>query len=427
MRLLQLATGPGELIDLHPHVTVVTGLDPAGRQLLADAVMGLAAGRAVRAAGLLEAHGVLFDLGPTVLALLDIDAGDVQPVVTAADLPALHHTPPTAERTAAEAALAEIEERWDAAGERDAVAQSAVVAATAAVERARLAAERVDEPAAAGPSREELTVQHAEASDQVRRLSEELAGIDAGARGGDGGADRGRGRHRRGAGGPPGGGRATAPMSPLASTRRGSACDPDAGAAAAGRRRLSWTATEAAVEAEREAEERAAGSPSWRAAGRSPRSGSKPRSRRWSGSSPSSDPRTSTRVADELEPVRALDDVAPLPEALDLADELAVLEDDLRTRRGAGCRTDGRPCGGAGAPRRRPRGAGRSRAGRAQPGARPRPRGSARGRARRSARRHGEGGRPVRGRPRPTPGRRRAARRRTPSSTSSGCPRTRST
>ena len=27
MRLLQLVTGLGELVDLHPHVTVVSGLD----------------------------------------------------------------------------------------------------------------------------------------------------------------------------------------------------------------------------------------------------------------------------------------------------------------------------------------------------------------------------------------------------------------
>ena len=177
MRLLQLATGPGEMIDLHPHVTVVAGLDAAGRQLLADAVTGLASGRAVRAEGLLEAHGVLFDLGPAELAMLDIDAADVAPVVTADDLPTLHHAPPTPERTAAEQALADLEARWDAASERDAIAQSALVAATTAVERAREAAERAEEPEVIGPSREELAVQHADASAQVRRLSEELAGI----------------------------------------------------------------------------------------------------------------------------------------------------------------------------------------------------------------------------------------------------------
>ncbi len=38
------------------------------------------------------------------------------------------------------------------------------------------------------------------------------------------------------------------------------------------------------------------------------------------------------RVADELEPIRALDDVAPVPDALDLAAELAELEDDLRAQ-----------------------------------------------------------------------------------------------
>src|SRR5918994_7287499 len=115
MRLLQLVTGPGELVDLHPHVTVVAGLDPAGRALLADAVTGLAAGRASAQRGLLEAHGVLFDLAPEALALLDIASDGVHPVVTADDLPSLRPAPPVVEPAPDDPARAELDARWAAA------------------------------------------------------------------------------------------------------------------------------------------------------------------------------------------------------------------------------------------------------------------------------------------------------------------------
>jgi hypothetical protein len=85
LRLLQLATGPHELIDLHPNVSVVSGLDDEGRRRLIDTIVGLSRGRVTGPPGLLEAHGVLFDLTPEMLAILDIDAEDSWPVVTVSD------------------------------------------------------------------------------------------------------------------------------------------------------------------------------------------------------------------------------------------------------------------------------------------------------------------------------------------------------
>ena len=75
MRLLQLATGPKDLIDLHPHVTVLTGLSDEQRTALATTIAGLATGHLTAATGLVEAHGVLFDLTPALLAA--IEAADV--------------------------------------------------------------------------------------------------------------------------------------------------------------------------------------------------------------------------------------------------------------------------------------------------------------------------------------------------------------
>ena len=284
--------------------------------------------------------------------MLDIDAADVAPVVTADDLPTLHHAPPTPERTAAEQALADLEARWDAASERDAIAQSALVAATTAVERARQAAERAAEPEVIGPSREELAVQHA---------GRERAGPSP-----VGGA----GRHRPGRGG---GSAArveveTATAAALAARQAAavhcsevaarldaarSASDPDAGPAVrAAAEELD--ATQAAVAAEREAEELAGQTPD----------GEPPADRlaRVEAEIEAVErklavfgPADVDRVADELEPIRALDDVAPVPDALDLAAELAELEDDLRAQEPSGSRTPQRRSrGGPGPPRRGP-------------------------------------------------------------------------
>ncbi|MFP5254300.1 MAG: hypothetical protein ACLGI8_00435 [Acidimicrobiia bacterium] len=85
MRLLQLATGRDHLLDLHPQMSVIRSLDPEARGQLVAAVVGLARHECI-GTGLLEAHGVLFDLDPALLRLLDGPA-EVDPVVRPIDLP----------------------------------------------------------------------------------------------------------------------------------------------------------------------------------------------------------------------------------------------------------------------------------------------------------------------------------------------------
>src|SRR5688500_1637346 len=105
MRLLQLATGPDQHIDLHPNVTVVAGLDPGARGRLVDAVKGLARGSAPQTSGLLEAHGVLFDLSDDMLALLDVVGDDLRPVVVASELPTVRPDARVRDRLVAERTL----------------------------------------------------------------------------------------------------------------------------------------------------------------------------------------------------------------------------------------------------------------------------------------------------------------------------------
>jgi hypothetical protein len=330
MRLLQLVTGLGELVDLHPHVTVVSGLDAYGRRRLVDAVIGLAAGRADDQRGLLEAHGVLFDLAPGELDLLDIEADDVQPVVTANDLPALRHAAPTAERASAEHALAVIEARWEAARERDAIAQAAVVAAAEAVDRARAATEGLDARPASLPTHEELAAHLQELGTRHRQLADDLAGRiaeleEAAAVRADVESSTAEVRDRR----QDAAMRCSAVAARLEAARM--ATDPEAGAAAAAAA-ASLAQVEAEAEAEREterlAEQRDADEPP---AVRLARIGSEidALEKRLAANGPAD----IDRVADQLAPLRRLDAgvLAPMPEAIALADELAVLEVELRS------------------------------------------------------------------------------------------------
>ena len=114
MRLLQLATGDGRAHrpppERHGRRGARRGGPPAPRPKPSSAWL---AGAATGPQGLLEAHGVLFDLAPEMLELLDIAPGDLRPVVTAADLPIARVDPRARERTAAERdARRSVEERW---------------------------------------------------------------------------------------------------------------------------------------------------------------------------------------------------------------------------------------------------------------------------------------------------------------------------
>ena len=87
MRLLQLnPTGnEDEALDLHPMLSVVTGLSPAGRDMVRRAVTALPGGGDPGTPGLLESHGIFLDLAPETLAMLDMGA-EVDVVVGQVDV-----------------------------------------------------------------------------------------------------------------------------------------------------------------------------------------------------------------------------------------------------------------------------------------------------------------------------------------------------
>lgn len=179
---LDLAGGP---VEFHPFVTVVRGLAPTRREELLRVLSELPSGRP-RVPGLVEAHGVLLDLLPETLDLLDV-RGNHDIVVRAADLPGTvdgERKVATARRelAEAEAALAAA----DAAVER---AEHAVEGAREALVAARSGGEGVEEGEGLGTSRHELERQrlslavaqraHAEAAEAERRAAEAVLEAEA--------------------------------------------------------------------------------------------------------------------------------------------------------------------------------------------------------------------------------------------------------
>lgn len=96
MRLLQLNPNGSEdhVLDLHPMTTVVTGVSAAGRDLLLRVIRSLPAGSDPACAGLVESHGIFFDLGADVLDLLEMRS-DVDVVVGSGDVDAVVETGPS--------------------------------------------------------------------------------------------------------------------------------------------------------------------------------------------------------------------------------------------------------------------------------------------------------------------------------------------
>ncbi len=88
MRLLQLNPNGNEAsaLDFHPMVTVVTSLSAAGRDRVINAITSLPRGSDPGCHGLLEAHGVLLDLTPQTLRMLDLSL-DLDVLIQARDLP----------------------------------------------------------------------------------------------------------------------------------------------------------------------------------------------------------------------------------------------------------------------------------------------------------------------------------------------------
>ncbi len=85
MRVLRIE-GDGLVLDLHPQVSVVHGLDAASRARLVAALAALAAGRGDGLTGLIEVDGERMPLEPGVLAGLHLRP-DLDPVVRPGQLP----------------------------------------------------------------------------------------------------------------------------------------------------------------------------------------------------------------------------------------------------------------------------------------------------------------------------------------------------
>jgi hypothetical protein len=84
---LELHIGPGgSILEFHPNVTVVNGLSPAARDEVIRAVTALPAGGDPGLTGLVEAHGVLFDLTRETLELFGLGS-TIDVLVRSEDLP----------------------------------------------------------------------------------------------------------------------------------------------------------------------------------------------------------------------------------------------------------------------------------------------------------------------------------------------------
>lgn len=216
MRLLQLNPNGSEesALDFHPMVTVVTGLGPSGRELVLRAVAALPSGSDPGCGGLVEAHGVMLDLTPDTLAMLDLAASDLDVLVRRGDLPTGNGQAATglgagsrepASRAAIEAFIADTPEgrfpELDAARRRRAEAREALAILQEAVERTRagyedararrerveaaLAEVRAEREAPATPSPDPLAsndtaIRRAELEEEIHRLQGELARIERG-------------------------------------------------------------------------------------------------------------------------------------------------------------------------------------------------------------------------------------------------------
>ncbi|MEO7429430.1 MAG: hypothetical protein ABIY48_08600 [Acidimicrobiales bacterium] len=139
MRLLQLATGPTEMLDLHPNMTIVTGLDDDGHAVLVDAVARLARSEAATGPGLLEAHGVLFDLDPALLSTIEVSEDPLDPIVHPGHLPTQPTSVDARELRSREQAFAEMLGLIAAQAEKQSVARDAVAATAVALEETRRA------------------------------------------------------------------------------------------------------------------------------------------------------------------------------------------------------------------------------------------------------------------------------------------------
>lgn len=147
MRVLRLGLGDARAVDLHPSVSVVTGLTERQHTALRRGFRAIGTGLSPRSAGLVEAHGLLLDTTQDDLDLLEVPATPASTVATAAGVPgAIPDADAEHLRTAERDLLLLAAERWRAcrgltavAGARREMASTAGATGRAAELRARIA------------------------------------------------------------------------------------------------------------------------------------------------------------------------------------------------------------------------------------------------------------------------------------------------
>ncbi|GIU83266.1 MAG: hypothetical protein KatS3mg008_0041 [Acidimicrobiales bacterium] len=157
MRIHEL-TFDGGTLEFHPNMTVVEGLSESARAAVVDAARALAEGRVPRARGVLEAHGVLFDIDESAPSLLGLGTG-VDVVVCRDDLEPARADNPLPSGTSASAPSSVEDDEIK-------TARRALEAATKAYEVLKEAADRAEaELQVAAEARQRVMV----ALDQARR------------------------------------------------------------------------------------------------------------------------------------------------------------------------------------------------------------------------------------------------------------------
>ena len=178
MRLVRFEDGAGDVaLEFHPHITVVGGLEPHARERLIQTVRALPHGGDVGGQGSIEVHGVLMDLTPETLELLELDA-DIDSIVAARDLRESQEEPePEPEEAPVEQSseVARLAQQVDHARLATAEAKDGLAEARRRLEhtvegRQRLATRRAAFEAQIEAARPGLDPDSADALDEARRL-----------------------------------------------------------------------------------------------------------------------------------------------------------------------------------------------------------------------------------------------------------------
>lgn len=127
MRVLRVQLDDGHLVDLHPAVSVVSGLSDPQRTTLRRAFDAIASGLEPSIPALIEAHGLLLDATQADLDLLEVQGNPVGAVVTGATVDGdLSGDDATRLRTAERDVVLLSSDRWEAC---DQLARAEIAAA----------------------------------------------------------------------------------------------------------------------------------------------------------------------------------------------------------------------------------------------------------------------------------------------------------